>query len=417
MASLEYEQEQGEGTTQEDVIELNIGGRKFVTTTQVMVRLSDNFFSGYLSGMFSLDACDDGSIFVDRDGEHFGHVLGYLQDGILAMGAPDARPSAQLLRLLKREFDFYCIQPVSSWLLPIAIGGNSGGMHGEEACTERLVSGRWIMTAPMDSARYQFGACVLDGEILVSGGRGPESLPLASVETYSLVTNSWTTLAMLTLPYPRYRHMMATVGPAVFVMGGAEMWSMHRTGPTASVLKFDNTQDISWCSVAPMPFMPMFCAICAIDQAIYVFGGHFAGRAQATVAKYDTIGDTWSVLAPMPLIASFSSACVMDGIVYMVGAGDCGKRVLRFDPVSIVWSILTSTSRKRESSSCFALGGYVYATGGWKDASVERYDVASDTWSFMANMNVRREDLCVVTIKVDEEMDLFDLLIANKINE
>jgi hypothetical protein len=44
----------------------------------------------------------DGSIFVDRDGEHFGHVLEYMRDGILTMMEPGARPSLSLLRAVKR---------------------------------------------------------------------------------------------------------------------------------------------------------------------------------------------------------------------------------------------------------------------------------------------------------------------------
>jgi hypothetical protein len=57
--------------------------------------------------------CRDGSIFVDRDGEHFGHVLEYMRDGYVSVAEPGACPSVSLLRALKREFDFYCIEVVS----------------------------------------------------------------------------------------------------------------------------------------------------------------------------------------------------------------------------------------------------------------------------------------------------------------
>jgi hypothetical protein len=49
-------------------------------------------------------------IFVDRDGEHFGHVLAYMRDGHLAVMVPGARSSVTLMRMLKREFGFYCIE-------------------------------------------------------------------------------------------------------------------------------------------------------------------------------------------------------------------------------------------------------------------------------------------------------------------
>jgi hypothetical protein len=37
--------------------------------------------------------CTDGSIFVDRDGEHFGHVLKNMRDGVVEVAEPGARPS------------------------------------------------------------------------------------------------------------------------------------------------------------------------------------------------------------------------------------------------------------------------------------------------------------------------------------
>jgi hypothetical protein len=53
--------------------------------------------------------CNDGSIFVDRDGERFGHVLEYMHDGHLSVAEAGARPSLSLLRALKCEFGFYSI--------------------------------------------------------------------------------------------------------------------------------------------------------------------------------------------------------------------------------------------------------------------------------------------------------------------
>jgi hypothetical protein len=93
-------------------VELNIGGHRFETSVQVLRRVPHTFFDAYFSGRYAQDVCDDGSIFVDRDGEHFGHVLQYMRDGVVAVADPDACPSVSLLRALKREFGFYCIELV-----------------------------------------------------------------------------------------------------------------------------------------------------------------------------------------------------------------------------------------------------------------------------------------------------------------
>jgi hypothetical protein len=54
--------------------------------------------------------CNDGSIFVDRDGVHFWHILEFMRDGVVSVAEPGARPIISLLRALKREFGFYCIE-------------------------------------------------------------------------------------------------------------------------------------------------------------------------------------------------------------------------------------------------------------------------------------------------------------------
>jgi hypothetical protein len=95
---------------QEGRVELNIGDYRFHSSVQALRRVPHTFFDAYFSGRYAQDVCDDGSIFVDRDGEHFGHVLDYMRDGHVSMAEVGARPSVFLLRALKREFGFYCIE-------------------------------------------------------------------------------------------------------------------------------------------------------------------------------------------------------------------------------------------------------------------------------------------------------------------
>jgi hypothetical protein len=39
-----------------------------------MRRIPQTFFDAYFSGLYAQDVFRDGSIFLDRDGEHFGHI-------------------------------------------------------------------------------------------------------------------------------------------------------------------------------------------------------------------------------------------------------------------------------------------------------------------------------------------------------
>jgi hypothetical protein len=59
---------------QEGHVELNIGGYHFHTSVQTLRRVPHTSFDAYFSGRYAQDVCADGSIIVDRDGEHFGRT-------------------------------------------------------------------------------------------------------------------------------------------------------------------------------------------------------------------------------------------------------------------------------------------------------------------------------------------------------
>jgi hypothetical protein len=331
-----------------------------------------------------------------------------------------------LLRALKREFGFYCIElcteesaePAQSEMAFVMGGdGNDGVLSSMEQYDAS--SGQWSFAAEMGTARCCFGACVLMGELYVTGGLGNPGY-LESVEKYTPPSDTWS--AVVDLPEGRCKHAAVAVGSAMYVLGG-------KVGDgyiTATMLKFNSFQN-SWSEVAPMPEGKDGCAACAVGSDIYVFGG-WGGR-QNSVFKYDTVADSWSTLASMPSIASFDhSLCVLDGLIYIVGAGrDLGggfacREVLRFDPASDEWSTLAPTLHRKDSSSSFALRGCLYAAGSALDYDlVERCDVSTDTWTIVVDMLEERVSSGAVTIEIGsgpaEEQELFDVLIAEAFSQ
>jgi hypothetical protein len=95
-----------------------------------------------------------------------------------------------LLRALKREFCFYCIelcaeQPVeqdrpSEVAFVMSGKRDSGGML---PTMERYdaSSGAWNAMVPMSTARRSFGACVLGGDIYVMGGYDSNEIMVNSI--------------------------------------------------------------------------------------------------------------------------------------------------------------------------------------------------------------------------------------------
>jgi hypothetical protein len=251
-------------------VELNIGGQRFVTSVQTLRRITNTFFDAYFSGRYAQDVCVDGSIYVDRDGEYFSHVLEYMRDGHFSVMAPGARPSVALLCALKREFGFYSIEldaaePVKleqsemalvmegiGRLLVAGVGRHMSSMERFDAQTEQ-----WVAAAALGTARAGFGACVLAGELCVTGGKGASGNRLSSVEKYSPSSDSWSVVAPM--PESCTLHAAVTVGSSIYVLGS----NLART------LKFDSAQG-TWSQVLRMPEVRHACAACAVGTNIYV---------------------------------------------------------------------------------------------------------------------------------------------------
>jgi hypothetical protein len=415
VAAMHMHQEAQEGR-----VELNIGGYRFQTSVQTLRRVPHTFFDAYFSGRYAQDVCDDGSIFVDRDGEHFGHILEYMRYGVVAVAEAGARPRVSLLRALKREFGFYCIElsmegSAEPGLPEMALVMGGLGNNGRKLSSmERynVASGEWTTMATMDTERSGFMACVLAGEAYVIGGVDGDWNLFSSVEKYSPSSDTWS--AGVPLPEPRALCSAVAVSSAIYVLGGL---IGENTEPTASVRKLDTTQG-TWSRVAPMPGERSECAACVVGTDIFVFGGvDDEGEEQASVFKYDTEADSWIVLAPMPAAEHGHSVNVIDGLIYMTGAGGNGRGFLRFKPIPEVWTTLASTLCGHWHGATFVLGGSLYAAGG---PTMERYDAATNTWKEVANMLEYRTCFGAVTIgpiENVEQQDLFDSLIEKAMYE
>ena len=88
-------------------VKLNVGGRSFETTTHTLTRYPNSMLGTMFSGREGVDVAteEDGSVFIDRDGTHFGRILEFLRTGV----ADAASLGAQERAALERELDFYLL--------------------------------------------------------------------------------------------------------------------------------------------------------------------------------------------------------------------------------------------------------------------------------------------------------------------
>ena len=62
------------------VVEVDVGGHKFKCDQATLTDGSDYFAAQY-SGSWTITMQEDGSVFIDRDGEIFSHILAFLRSG------------------------------------------------------------------------------------------------------------------------------------------------------------------------------------------------------------------------------------------------------------------------------------------------------------------------------------------------
>jgi hypothetical protein len=439
---------------QEGHVELNVGGCRFETSVQTLRRISGTYFDIYFSGRYDQEVCGDGSIFVDRNGEHFGHVLEYMRDGYSGVAAEGACPGLSLLRSLKREFDFYCIElrhDVAVVAVPLVreavlVIGRRRGDHGSGAAegvtvsrmeVYDLSSGLWSVASSMNSLRWGYGACTLMGEVYVTGGSswvdprypcdGGLIYParLATVEKYSPATDSWTTVAPL--PRASGKHSAVSVGPAMYVICSEAVilyepgWDLPQPPgvlDVGHVYRYDSTQG-TWSEVASMPEHRHMHAACAVGIDIYVLGGGKSihdREPQASVFKYDTVENTWSTLASMPFPCYGHSASLLDGDqVYVVGAGPDCSDFLRFDTVDETWTILRATEHTVACDASVVVGGSLYTAG--RQGGLTRYDAADEEWRCEPDMSgAYADEIHAFSVEYGfPTPDLFDSLITEAI--
>jgi N-acetylneuraminic acid mutarotase len=127
----------------------------------------------------------------------------------------------------------------------------------------------------------------------------------------------------------------------------------------------------------------------------------------------------------MPEATYAHGVCVLDGLIYVMGGENSASdgsqfsilsSVYRFDPVSNSWGEVAPLSYERSELGVFVLGGSIYVVGGWdggiKLNLMERYSVASDSWSEVngGELGLARSVLGAHVMHL--EVDIFASLIA-----
>jgi hypothetical protein len=100
-------QQQQQQKIESDIVILDIGGYKYKTTINTLTKYPNTYFHALFSGKYPIRKQQDGSIFIDRDGKHFRHILNFLRNGRIVY--PENEVDKRELML---EAEFYLLKDV-----------------------------------------------------------------------------------------------------------------------------------------------------------------------------------------------------------------------------------------------------------------------------------------------------------------
>ncbi len=313
-------------------------------------------------------------------------MLAYLRDGVVAVGH---ERDVRMLGRLRREFDFYCVDLLEESVL--IVGGQDGDNH-----TLRSVvayhphTDSWTESIPMLEARYNFGTCVIDGNIYVCGGVSVSGTPMASVERFN--GTLWS--SVVAMPTALFAHGTCSVDGSMYVLGG---WD-GRDNHFRRVLKY---LPDGWSDVAPMPAARAWATICVLNNAIYVIGGMDSEyQPCADVYKYVVNTDTWSIVSPMHSVRCCHVSCVFEGMIYAAGGYHTTdleelNSMERYDPASDIWREMSALSNIVFGMFVADNGIHVIHNNG---TTMNKYE-ADGSWSAASSMVPPRTkfQICVLT--------------------
>ena len=245
--------------------------------------------------------------------------------------------------------------------------------------------GKWTAGLPPITARALGAAATVAGKVYMVGGGNYSCGVTPALQAYDPVANSWTNLP--NMPTARYEFGATELDGQLYAIAGNPGCG-SAAGAIRAVEVFDPLAN-SWSTRAPLPSGSWDPSVTSVNGKIYVIGGF--GN---TVYAYDPIANSWSTNPPSPQNFSAGASVVVDGIIYLLGGSQGSQAAVQaYNPATHTWTTRTSMPTPRSSCAGAALNGLIYVIGGLTStgavSTVEAYDPAADTWSTVTALPYR----------------------------
>ena len=240
------------------------------------------------------------------------------------------------------------------------------------------VKGQWItMTTIPVNVRSDKKVCVIKDRIYIIGL--DDRTKLTNVAEYNAQTNIWRIVSGSFQPVQDYYfsvRFLCSVGNKLYMESSSYAWSNGET----SLKVFDlDKKDLHWNDLKSDEYYEDYDPIvCGADECFYLF--NFLDG----VKKYDVEQDQWITLTnERPMHVFGTSVAELDGKIYVSGGGEEFNSLDCYDISSNTWTRLANMNHGFQDSSYHSLivkNGSLVVVGG-DIGFIEEYDVANNTWT------------------------------------
>ena len=261
----------------------------------------------------------------------------------------------------------------------------------------------------LGATRYDHTATRLnDGRVLIAGGYGTSSAPLASAVVYNPGTNSFTPVSNMTSARANHTATLATNGK-VILMGG---WPGVESSPSVAVDIFDPATN-SFSAGSPMPNARAghSAALLPSGNIVVACGQSTGAGVLVAVDSYNPDTNSWTSLPTLNDSRETGTLTLLANDLLFVVGGDNQLQPLSvvrgngqssqhsaelYDPALPTWQAVAPMAHGRISPAAILLpNGKVLVAGGEDSAgnalnTAELYDPATNSWSPAANLPAGR---------------------------
>ena len=243
---------------------------------------------------------------------------------------------------------------------------------------------RWTLLAPEPFQRQKQAVAAVNNAVYLIGGEIGGKV-VGTVGLYQVAGDNWSTLTDNPLPVEDIR---AVVVDGLLVVPGGRT----EAGLITSVVEIYNPAFDGWKQAANLPEPRSEYALAAWEGRVYLFGGWDGTNYTNTVFRYDLTADAWTELTPMPTARGLMGAVASEGKIYVYGGWN-GKNGLALNEVyqpalenagGSPWSIAASMPEAHYAFGSAGIAFFAYAVGGAGNAEhappPAQYNIQENRW-------------------------------------